>query len=93
MQTNTFQGILVTDGLQSYAIFTYQCGSMQWSGDPATIGFIADGGFFQNHPLSGTLNSRDIACQNFPGTVWNNVVYRLVPVPGRTHGNISDIIT
>ena len=63
---------------------------MQWSGDPATIGFNADGGLFENHPLSETLNSRDIACQRFPETVWNNVVYQLA---GRTHANSVGIIT
>ena len=63
---------------------------MQWSGDPATIGFNADGGLFENHPLSETLNSSDIACQRFPETVWNNVVYQLA---GRTHANSMGIIT
>ena len=89
-QRNTFQAIIVTDGsARSYAVFTYRCGSMQWSGEPATIGFNADGGLFENHPLSETLNSRDIACQRFPETVWNNVVYQLA---GRTDVNSVGII-
>lgn len=28
--TNTFQVILVTDGVGSYAIFIYKCGGMEW---------------------------------------------------------------
>ena len=29
---NRFQGILITDGYHSYAVFIYQCGSMEWGG-------------------------------------------------------------
>ena len=88
-QRNTFQAIIITDGIErSYAVFTYRCGSMEWSGEPATIGFNADEGLFENHPLSGAPNSRDIACENFPETVWNNVVYQLA---GRAHGKSADI--
>lgn len=80
-QTNTFQVILVTDGFNSYTIFTYQCGLLQWSGG-ATIGFIADDSFFQNHPLSGS-SAANIACVNIPATIWSNVVYQLNPPPGK----------
>ena len=69
---------MVTSGSQSYAIFTYQCGAMQWSGE-ATIGFIADNTFYRNHILSGLSNSNDIACQNSLSSVWNNVIYALIP--------------
>jgi len=76
VQTNTFQGILITDGSLSYTVFTYHCGSMMWSGS-ATIGFSADDGFFQSHPLSRTTTSNTIACLNSPDSVWNNLVYQL----------------
>eukprot|EP00731_Ephydatia_muelleri_P005385 Em0002g1561a len=30
-KTNTYQAIIITDGIQSYTVFTYQCGSLEWS--------------------------------------------------------------
>ena len=75
IQTNTYQGILITNGQQSYALFTYQCGQLGWSGG-ATIGFSAAGNFYQNHCLSG-INARNIACLNSPGSTWTNVIYQL----------------
>ena len=74
VQGNTFQGILITDGWRSYAVFTYKCGLLEWSGG-ATIGFYAEGDFYMNHPLSG-VNSTQIACVN-GDLLWSNVVYSL----------------
>ena len=57
------------------------CGLMQWS-DDGTIGWNAAGEQFDNHPLSGLPEANDIACvhQNQAnGSVWNNVVFDLVP--------------
>ena len=76
MQTNTFQGILITDGKQSYTVFIYQCGSMEWYRSP-TIGFQADSTLYKNHDLSGKSTSEDIACLNAPRSNWSNVVYKL----------------
>lgn len=75
VQTNTFQGIVITNGQQSYALFTYQCGQLGWSGG-ATIGFTAAGNVYQNNRLSGTY-ARNIACLNSPTTIWTNVIYQL----------------
>ena len=75
VQTNTFQGIVITNGQQSYALFTYQCGLLGWSGG-ATIGFTAAGKVYQNHHLSGTY-ARNIACLNSKITIWTNVIYQL----------------
>jgi fibulin 1/2 len=53
---NTFQAVLATDGLNSFAIFNYNCGDLQWSGrwSKAVIGYNAEGGFhYENHRLSG----------------------------------------
>ena len=76
LQTNSYQAIVSTDGTQSFALFTYQCGSMMWSGN-ATIGFNAGGTFYRNQNLSRTGRINDVACQNYPGAVWSNLVYRL----------------
>ena len=76
MQTNTFQGTLITDGIESYAVFTYKCGLMEWTFNGATIGYNADGDYYQNHPNTGSLFAHEIACLN-PDSVWNNVVYKI----------------
>jgi len=76
LQTNTFQAVLITDGLQSYAVFTYKCGLMQWSGG-AGIGFNTDSRLYKNHYLSTAVNTNMIACQNSPTSNWANVIYTL----------------
>ena len=76
-QTNTFQGILVTDFITSYAIFIYRCGDLNFS-NGATIGFNTRDGLFANHAATLRGNARSIACQNSPVSPWVNVVYNLV---------------
>ena len=49
-----------------------------WSGN-ATIGFNAGGSQFENHPFSGTFNTKSIACINYNNTVWTNLIYKLTP--------------
>ena len=77
-QTNSYQGIVVTNGTESYAVFIYQCGAVSWHGN-ATVGFNAGGTWFENHPLSGTRRVASIACLNSTTSVWTNLVYRLTP--------------
>ena len=76
-QTNTFQAIAITDGTQSYAVYTYRCGDLQWPGG-ATIGYNGGpvGNFFENHLLSGD-NANSIACINLGVTEFTNVVYNI----------------
>jgi len=76
LQTNTFQGLLVTDGSKSYAVFTYQCGALT-SRTNGTIGFNADGSFYSNYPFSGTYSVLQVACLNSPTMVWSNLIYPL----------------
>ena len=76
LQNNTFQALLITDGESSYTIFTYQCGLMDWSRFP-TIGFNAAGVNFENHPNTGSIFARGIACLNQPISIWYNVMYRV----------------
>ena len=69
LQRNTFQCVLATDGLQSFIIFLYPAGLIQWTtgdidaseetngfgGGPAVAGYDAnDGENFFNIPGSGT---------------------------------------
>ena len=71
--TNTFQGILITDGLNSYAVFIYECGGMEWDG--GEIGWR--NGFSEqvSHPLSGSSHSDAIGC--FYSNTYSAIVYRL----------------
>ena len=77
IQSNTYQAIAVTDGSQSYAVYTYRCGYLEWSGG-ATIGYNGGpvGNFYANHPLSGS-SANTIACLNSGETEWSNVVYNI----------------
>ena len=77
MQSNTFEGIVITNGTKSYAVFTYQCPEVEWS-DGAVIGFNAGFEYFGNHPLSGLVQSSVIDCVH-PNVEWNNVIFDLTP--------------
>ena len=75
-QTNTYQAIIISDGQSSFAIFTYNCQQMEWSGDVG-IGINGDGRFYVNHILSKSENAHQIACLNSPTSDWSNVLYQL----------------
>ena len=76
--TNTFQAIMVTDGNNSYAVFIYRCGDLQWPGIfGTTIGFGAGSEYFSNHWLSGTRDVTSIACLNTPGHQFYSLIYAL----------------
>ena len=83
--------MVVTDGTLNFAMYTYQCDLMGWSGSGdgfyATIGYNLEG-LYQNHQFSGTSSAKDIACQSSAddgGSVgrrqasssWFNQVYQL----------------
>lgn len=71
--TSTFQAVLITNGSSSYAVFTYECGEMEWSG--ATIGWAYSNSVYQRHPLSRSRNSDDIGCRY--SSTSSIIVYRL----------------
>lgn len=76
LQANTFQAIVITDGTDSYSVYTYKCGELTWPGS-AIIGFNAPLMDYTNDPFSG--NSADsIACTHLISP-WNNIVYDLQP--------------
>ncbi len=66
IQTNTFQGVIITDTVRTYYAFTYVCGAMEWSGqatETATVGFNSNGNYFYNHPANGLADVNEIiAC-------------------------------
>ena len=78
--------VVATDGTQSYAVFTYKCGGLNWTGTNfASIGFSATvcgtKYFFANHPFSRQPNVNDIACFNQTCPPWTNVVYKINSEP------------
>ena len=90
LQTNSFQAILITNGMKSYAVFTYKCSSMAWAVQP-TIGFNAGGTLYYNHPLTGENYAFNIGCVHTgESNDTNNVVYDLVPNPGELM-NVSSV--
>ncbi|XP_064388044.1 uncharacterized protein LOC135336225 isoform X3 [Halichondria panicea] len=86
---NTYQAVVVTDGTQTFAVYTYNCEQLEWeSGQGSSvysvIGYnINDGNSlfssvnpFMNHPLSRSKGVRSVACMNNPLRVeWSNLVY------------------
>ena len=82
-QNNTWQGLVITDGSTSYAVFTYRCGDMNWAFGP-TIGFNAAGDYYVNHPNTGSRNGEEIACLNSPTSEWYNLVYE-ISLPNATN--------
>ena len=82
--TNTFQGILITDGVNSYAVFIYECGGMDWSG--GVIGWWASRSpygamdsysqdYYDWHYLSGDPDSNTIGC--LYSSTYSAIVYKL----------------
>lgn len=87
--TNSYQAIIITDGIRTYTVFSYKCGSLQWTGPPYTsaysnVGYNIDGRTsrfltfpaFQNHQLSGLEEVSMLACMNSGNRIdWSNLVY------------------
>ena len=67
---------MVTDGTDSFTIFLYQCGDLEWSGG-ATIGFGASSELFSNHRLSRSPSITSIGCLNAPDNQFFTVLYGL----------------
>ena len=70
---------MATDGNSSYAIFTYQCDSLEWArGYPhhVNIGFSAGNDFYANIVYSeSAYNVTDIDCLNEEYSNWTNIIY------------------
>ena len=75
MQTvnNTFQGILITDGTDSYAVFIYECGGMEWGG--GVIGWQASPSHYASHSRSADSQNSNIGC--LYSSSYSAVVYKL----------------
>ena len=76
LQGNTFQSVVITDGIKSYSVYTYKCGELTWP-NTVTIGYNIPLMDPVNSPLSGT-SADSVACRHLY-SLWNNIVYDLQP--------------
>ena len=83
LQENTYQAIAITDGADSYAIFTYYCSMLQWTGlwRQPVIGFNAAGYMYSNHPYSFSSNSNDIACLSPDQSNYTHIIFKISSEP------------
>ena len=83
IQENTYQAIVITDGKDSYTVFTYMCDLMQWSGlwRYPTIGYNAAGALFANHPLTGRKEANEIDCPANSNSEYTSVTYMISANP------------
>ena len=69
VQINTFQGAIITDTIQSYYVFSFTCGAIEWSGqgpETAVVGYNSNGEFFLNHPANGFPDiGRIVSCTKY----------------------------
>ena len=105
-QTNTFQCILATNNVQTYAIFQYADGLIQWTtgdgsggsgglgGIPAQVGFNAgDSVSYSNVPGSRTpaiINITSTSNVLVPGQWIFQVQNAMITSTGRAESNIND---
>ena len=77
---------MVTDGQQTFVVFTYNRNMLEWSGpsDDAVIGVNIGVGIprnfppFQNHPLSGRPEVPMVASLNLDrGIPWADIMYKI----------------
>ena len=71
--TNTFQGIIITNHITTYAVFIYECGGMGWGG--GVIGWQVSDSYYAVHSLSGEPDSNDIGCLYYSN--YSAVVFRI----------------
>lgn len=87
MQTNTYQALIISNGLETFTVFTYNCDLLNWIGSGlstyASIGFSVQGqagdfSNFENFVLSKTPTVGSVACSNVPFNIsYANIVYRV----------------
>jgi len=71
---------VITNLVESYALFIYECNSIEWSGrfTFATIGFNSPSDVtFTNHPLTGLSNANEVSCRD------RNLLYQISASQGR----------
>ena len=98
LQNNTFEGVLITDGEISYAVFIYQCGAINWSNRAVLIGYksglIDSDTIARYHPASFSDTALQLGCNDLDTYMhpWENLIYRLPPLGKDNHHATSFII-
>ena len=78
--------MVISDGIETYSIFTYNCERINWIGGAdnyASVGFNVQSNMenfqsFANHDLSRTPDVGMIACNHTSlGIPWSNAIYRI----------------
>ena len=72
--SNTFQGILISNGTSSYAVFIYDCTNMEWGG--GVIGWQQSTTQYASHSNSGLISSNEAVC-GFQTISFTSLVYRI----------------
>ena len=68
--------MLVTDSINSYAVFTYYCGDLSYS-PSVSVGFGTEDGLYGVHEATFRGSADMMACLNEPSSPWMNIVYEL----------------
>ena len=76
--TNTFQGILISDGYSSYAVFIYNCSNMEWRG--GVIGWQQSTLQYGSHFASGQSSANIDVC-GFQTSLLRSLVYKIGEYP------------
>ena len=83
-QRNTYQAVIITDGGLAFAVFTYQCGSLEWfsaalfSAFQSVVGINDGNGCCTSLALNSTSSPEAFACRNPElGEGWSNLNYSL----------------
>lgn len=91
-QTNTYQAVIISDGAETFTVFTYNCDMLGWIGEVgafASIGFSVLGDVesfrnFENYGLSQLPQVGMVACTNAEfNRPWTNLIYRIGTVTNR----------
>ena len=72
--SNTFQGILISNGTSSYAVFIYDCSNMEWG--HGVIGWQQSTTQYASHSNSGLISSNEAVC-GFQTISFTSLVYRI----------------
>lgn len=74
-ETNSFQGVVATNGQFTIAIFSYQCGGINTIRKGPIVGYRTSNTQWEEHHWSGTDAILQIDCSNYPLSSWSNLVY------------------
>ena len=86
LQTNTYQALVISNGLETFTVFIYNCDLLNWigrQGSYASIGFSVHGQTedfpnFENSIFSQKATVKNTACRNMPFNIlYSTIVYRV----------------